>query len=55
MKVTELSGNRFPDLETAQRAARSALAADLAATIRALLAAGVLVIKDGQIVPKSER
>ena len=48
----EIGGSQFPDLSSAQAAARSALAIDLAATIHELLAAGVLVQVSGRIIPK---
>lgn len=51
MVVEEHSGNQFPDLQAAQRAAFASLAQGMATTIRTLLAAGVLVIQDGRIIP----
>ena len=50
MTIEEVSGTQFPDLTTAQNTARSALAVDLATTIRELLAAGVLLQVNGQII-----
>lgn len=55
ISIEEISGAEFPDLSTAQAAARSALAADLARTIRELLAAGVLLQVNGRIVPKQRK
>lgn len=51
LTVTEMSGSQYPTLAAAQRAALEATAHDLAGIIRALLAAGVLVQRDGRIVP----
>lgn len=53
--ITEISGDRFPDLFTAQSTARSGLVIDISETIRVMLAAGVLVQRDGQIVPNLKR
>ncbi len=52
--VRQVGGHRFPDLESAQRAALRPLAADVAASIRKLLATGVLVIVDGRITTPSK-
>ena len=49
--VEEHPGDQYADLGTAQRVALRPLASDLAATIRTLLAAGILIIRDGCIVP----
>jgi hypothetical protein len=51
LTLEELPGDRYPDLETAQRLALPSMARDLAATIRALLEGGVLIIEEGQIKP----
>ncbi len=55
LQLIELTGATFPDLESAQMAARSMLAHDLAATLRGLLARGVLIAKDGKIYPNPRR
>jgi hypothetical protein len=49
--LEEHPGDRYPDLETAQRLALPSMARDLAATIQALLEEGVLIIEEGQIKP----
>ena len=51
-KITELSGDQFPDLEAAQLSARSLLAANLAEVLRRMIESGKLEIKDGRIIPK---
>jgi len=51
-KITEISGDQFPDLAAAQRATWPLLAADLAVVLRHMIDAGELEIKDGCIVPK---
>ena len=48
--LQEVSGARYPDLETAWSLAMPGLAGDLAETLRELLASGVLVIQDGKII-----
>ncbi len=53
--IEEIPGAEFPDLSSAQAEARAALAADLAATIRELLEAGILVVENGQIIPNPNR
>lgn len=53
--LEEQPGDRYSNLAEAQRAALPAMATDLAATIRALLAAGVLTVKDGCIIPTPQR
>jgi hypothetical protein len=50
LTLEEISGDRFPDLETAQRLALQPLALALADTLRGLLAAGTLALEDGQII-----
>jgi hypothetical protein len=55
IEVKELGGNKYPDLTTAQNQARSALAGDLAATIRELLASGILKQINGQIIPSQNK
>jgi hypothetical protein len=48
--IEERSGESYPDLDLAQRAALHPLASDLAATLRALLASGALQVEAGQII-----
>ncbi|PWH18182.1 MAG: hypothetical protein DDG60_00745 [Anaerolineae bacterium] len=55
LQLIELTGATFPDLESAQMAARSIIAHDLATTLRGLLAIGVLVVRDGKIYPNPRR
>ncbi len=50
--LQEISGDRFASLADAQRAALAPIAADLAATLRARLAAGQLVHQGGRIMPR---
>jgi hypothetical protein len=54
LQVEEISGDQFPDLETAQNAALSLLADNLQSVIRDLLECGVLVKVEGKIVPNPE-
>lgn len=53
--LEEHPGDRYPDLETAQRLALPSMARDLAATIQALLAEGILIVEDGQIKPNPSK
>lgn len=53
--ITETPGNQFADLPAAQRAGLSRLADSLGDVIRDLLECGVLVIRDGKIIPNPER
>jgi hypothetical protein len=53
--IEEIPGNKYPDLESAQRAALPSLAADMAETIRRLLAEGWLIKDNGRIIPNPER
>jgi hypothetical protein len=55
LQVEEIPGEKYPDLQTAQAQARHALAGDLAATLRSLLAAGWLVNVNGKLIPNPER
>lgn len=55
LQVEEISGNKFPSLEAAQRAALPGIAADLAETIRRLLADGWLINDNGRIIPNPNR
>ena len=51
LQLEEIPGSRHPDRVAVQRAARLELASDLAATLRAMLADGRLVQRDGRIEP----
>ncbi len=53
INVSEVPGNLYMDLQNAQKNATSALASDLAATMRGLLARGVLIVKDGKLQPNT--
>ena len=55
LHLVEITGATFPNLAAAQQTARPALACDLAATLRGLLARGVLIVQDGKLQPKTER
>jgi len=52
--LIENSGHLHEDLHSAQSAARSATAHDLAQALRGLLAAGRLVNRNGKIIPNPE-
>jgi hypothetical protein len=51
LQVEEISGDRYPDLATAQSAALPLLADNLQSVIRDLLERGILVNVDGKIIP----
>jgi hypothetical protein len=53
--LEEHTGDRYSDLAEAQRAALPELAMGLAATIRAMLAVGVLTVENGRIIPTQKR
>ncbi len=55
LHIEEMGGNRYPNLEAAQRAALPGLASDLAETVRRLLAEGWLINDNGRIIPNPER
>ena len=55
LQVEEISGDQFPSLEAAQRAALADTASDIAETIRRLLADGWLIEDKGRIIPNPER
>lgn len=52
IQVQEISGDHYPDLNTAQKAALPQLADSLQSVIRDLLERGVLVNDNGKIIPK---
>lgn len=54
LQIEEISGDQFPDLETAQNAALPLLAENLQSVIRALLDRGILVNVNGKIIPNPE-
>jgi len=49
--VEEIPGDRYPDLETAQRVALPTIAANFQTVIQDLVARGVLVQVDGKLIP----
>jgi hypothetical protein len=51
MTIEEVSGDQYPDLKSAQEAALKPTAADLVSLIGSLLASGVLIERDGKIIP----
>jgi hypothetical protein len=55
LQVEEFSGERFPDLGTAQRLALPALAACLEPVIRELISKGELIVENGKIIPNPEK
>ena len=55
VSLEEISGTKYPDLTAAQRAALKATAYDIAATLRALLTAGILAQVNGKIIPQEKR
>jgi hypothetical protein len=52
--LEERSGDKYPDLRTVQQLAKCSLAVSLAATISDLLAQGILVVKDGKVIPNPD-
>ena len=55
LQVEEFSGDKYPDLGTAQRLALPALAACLEPIIRELISTGELVVENGRIIPNPEK
>jgi hypothetical protein len=51
IEIQEIPGDDFASIETAQRSARVLIAFDLAEVMRQMLDAGLLVVRDGRIVP----
>lgn len=54
IEIYEIPGDHFPSLDAAQRSARTLIAFDLAKVMRQMLDAGLLVVRDGRIVPTGE-
>ena len=50
-----MSGDKYPDLHTVQQLAKCSMVEYLASTISELLAKGLLVIKDGKVMPNTEK
>ena len=55
LQVDEFSGERYPDLGTAQRLALPALVACLEPIIGELISRGELVVENGRIIPNPEK
>ena len=53
--LEEKPGDLYHDLATIQQQALDMLAGDLAESLRALLAMGLLIEKDGRIIPNPEK
>ena len=51
LQIEEISGDQYPDLETAQTAALPLLADNLVSVIHDLLERGVLLNVNGKIIP----
>lgn len=54
IKLDEISGQHFPDLVTAQLDAKPHIARALVASMRGMLADGLLVVRDGKIIPNEK-
>jgi hypothetical protein len=54
IKIIEIGGEQFEDLESAQQSARVMLAFDLAQIIKRTIETGTLEIKNGQIILKEK-
>ena len=54
LQIEEISGDKFPDRDTAQDAAMPLISVSLQAVIQDLLERGVLVNVDGKIIPKPQ-
>ena len=55
LKIEEMPGNQYQNLEDAQSAALKTTAADLAETMRSLLESGVLVVENGKVIPNPDK
>ena len=55
LQIQEFSGERYPDLGTAQRLALPALVACLEPVIRELISTGELVVENGRIIPNPKK
>ena len=55
IQVEQIGGDKYPDLATAQAKALPGIAADLAESVRRLLAEGWLVNDNGRIISNPER
>ena len=54
IKLDEISGDHFPNLATAQSDAKPHIARALVASMRGMLADGLLIIRDGKIIPNEK-
>lgn len=55
LQLEEIPGDRYPDRESAQRAALPSMAESLQAVIQQLLERGELVNDNGKIIPNPDR
>lgn len=55
LEVVEISGEQYPDINSAFRAALPSIADDLVVTIRRLVADGYFIVKDGKLIRNPER
>jgi hypothetical protein len=53
--IEEKPGDKYPDLRTVQQLAKCSMAVYLAAAISDLQAQGMLVVKDGKVIPNPEK
>jgi hypothetical protein len=53
-EITTISGNQFPDLQSAQRAALPFVADNLQVVIEDLIQRGALVVTNGKLIPNSK-
>jgi len=53
--LEEKSGDKYPDLRAVQHLAKCSMAESLAITISDLLTQGLLVVKDGKVIPNPEK
>jgi hypothetical protein len=55
LQLEQIPGDRYPDLQSAQRAALPSMSESLQAVIQELLERGELVNVDGKILPNPDR
>jgi hypothetical protein len=55
LKLEEMPGNQFQNLEDAKSIALKTTTADSLKTIRALLESGVLIVENGKVVPDPDK
>lgn len=54
INLDEISGDQLPDQTAAQRTAIKPIARALVVSMRGLLADGLLIIRDGKIIPSEK-